>query len=237
MQRVTREMCNLQIGTKQTKRRGQQQQPRARAPRRRNRRRNEQQGYQPFVVGAPTRPRMRIAGQRNREGEVTLSKREMMCDIAVKKDAGQASIVKYLYPDTSADQMPWLSKLAKNFDRFKFHKIHIFYKPAVSAMTAGRVSVGVDWNQSIGTATAEAVTNCSPSMQFPVWEDTEGRPIVLPKNRLQSVQWYRVGSGTGTDKGPGNLVAYVATTTVTADTTIGSLWIDYTITLQGTNSV
>lgn len=215
---------------------GKQQQARNNGQRRRRRRRARGGQQIGLAQVATTQPRMRVRSGRQVEGEVTLSRKEMLADVILKSGQKEATLTKYLYPDTSGGQMKWLSGLAKSFDRFKFHKIHIFYKPAVSAMVTGRVSIGIDWNQSISTPTAESATACTPAMQCPVWEDTEGRPLILPRSRLQNVTWYRVGNGTGTDRGPGNVVLYLSSATATADVLMGSLWIDYTITFSGTNT-
>lgn len=170
------------------------------------------------------------------EGEVTIRRRELLAEITSTASATSTSGTKYLYPDTgtTSAQMPWLSSLAKNFDRMRWNSMHLYWKPAVSASTSGQVALGVDWNQSGAHGSLSAVLSLSPSRQCALWCDMEAQPIVLPRSRLQAVNWYQIGSGAGYQRGPAYLEYWITHDSVKDAKVLGSIWVDYNVTLQGT---
>lgn len=175
---------------------------------------------------------------RQREGELTISRSELLAEVYTSTKVTYDTGTKYLYPDTSSNtgQFAWLSALAKLFDRIKFHKMHIYWKPAVAATTDGQMTFGVDWNQNLSNKTAATISALTPSCQVPVWSDTVRKKMVLPIDRLQSMLWYKIGTGEGFDRGPGQFHYHVTHKSSDTATALGSFWVDYTVTLQGTSS-
>lgn len=62
----------------------------------------------------------------------------------------------------------------------------------------------------------------------------EPQPIVLPRSRLQALNWYQIGAGGGYVHGPANLEYWVTHDSAKAVKVLGSIWVEYNVTLQGT---
>lgn len=171
-------------------------------------------------------------------GEITICRQEALASLVMAKGKTEDSWSKYLHPDTGSttSQFPWLSGLAKMFDRYRWNKLHIYWKPAVSAMVSGQIAFGVDWNANLSSITMTNVTSLTPSVQAALWNDTSAKVMVLPAQLLQSMKWYKVGSGDAYDHGPGQLRIYATADSLSTDRPLGTLWADYSVTLQGTGA-
>lgn len=200
----------------------------------------------PLAATSSSAPTMQIFPGRRRgkgrspiEGEITIRRMEVLADIVARANTTSTTGTKYLYPDTSsaASQMPWLSNLAKCFDRLRWNYLHVFWRPAVAATVSGQIAFGVDWNQSTTSLSSSGVvTALTPSRQVAIWHDTEKEKMVLPRARLQSMLWYKIGSSSDYQMGPGSLRYYVSHDANVAEKALGSLWIEYSATMQGTSS-
>lgn len=126
--------------------------------------------------------------------------------------------------------MPWLGNIAKAYSRITWHSATLIYKPAVGTTIDGEVVVAVDWDES-GTApdNKAKVYQFSPCADGPVWRPVR---LPLPSDQLMSRREYLHHSTTVGDKGPG--IVYVALPK--ADKVYGSLWVQYDVTLKGTQS-
>lgn len=141
-------------------------------------------------------------------------------------------------PNTSdllqVTKFPFLKKLASAFDRVKWHKCRLIYRPCCSSTTNGNIMVGIDWDaQNEAAVSAAMVGALTPVMDVPVWQSAS---ITLPSSRLQSRKEYIVEAATATqefDLAPGYVVYWG---TADADKIIGHLWVDYDVTLFGTHA-
>lgn len=138
------------------------------------------------------------------------------------------------------DEMGFLASLFKSFDRVRWGKCHFYYKPAVGTTYGGLITIGVDWDFASTAETREKVATLTPAASFAAWADTEGKPMILPANRLQSRAWYTPRSTSGAtmdwrDRGPAKVFWAASGSTATAAQTLGELWCEYTATLSGTN--
>lgn len=164
-------------------------------------------------------------------GGMTIARRELLMEVAIaaNKDA------VYKMADLRPDNFHFLKGIAKSFERFRFTKLNIYWKPAVGTTYGGMVAIGIDWDFSDNTAQTRAdITSYTPSQSFSCWSDTERTPLVLPPSRLQSRNWYAT-SATTFDGGVGRLkIAANGETSPNTSKTVGELWIDYRVQFSGT---
>lgn len=183
---------------------------------------------QPTPAAKPKKRRNRRprANAVSAEGMITLTRKELLGTVTADAN-GNAKATYKLQPDT----FTFMSTIGKCFERSRWLKISIVYKPAVSMTSAGLVAMGVDWDGVSAADTREKVAAYTPSSTFAVWQDTEKTPLVLPPNRLQSRQWYTHQSATAGDWGPGSIVLLA---TGPRGSTLGEIYATYTIQMMGT---
>lgn len=169
----------------------------------------------------------------SQEGQIVLTRTELLGTVSIKKTKDTAMGHFDLVPDS----FTFLKGISKSFERVRWDKLHIFYKPAVGTTYGGLVSVGVDWDFAQTDVERSKISGFTPNQTCAAWADTESKPMVLPQSRLQSRLWYLPnGSADWPDKGPGKLHwAATGTTSDKADTTVGEFWASYRVTMQGTN--
>lgn len=192
----------------------------------------------PRTASQPARRRRRRRAQAgpsgatvNSDGGVSISRTELLGTLSLP--AGQPTVVGHF--DLVPDSCAFLKSLFKSFERIRWTKIHIYYKPAVGTTYGGLVSVGVDWDFSGADAGRSVLSAYTPNFTVSAWTDTQSRPMVLPPARLAGRAWYTPRTGDWIDKGPGKIHWAVDGTTSKAATSIGELWISYTAQLMGTN--
>lgn len=181
---------------------------------------------------APKPRKRRNRGSRanavNAEGMITLSRKELLATI--KADAAGNAIGTYnIKPST----FTFLKNLGSSFERSRWLKVAVSYKPAVSMTSAGLLAMGVDWDGASVARTRENIAAYTPSSTFAIWQDTEKNPMVLPPARLQSRQWYSHQSSEAQEWGPGS-IAVAATGPESA--TLGEVYVSYTIQMMGTRN-
>nr|QKN22640.1 coat protein [Erysiphe necator associated sobemo-like virus 1] len=167
-------------------------------------------------------------------GEVTLARRELAATVKLNVSEQSANGAIHIVPDS----FTFLKGIGKSFDRFRWSKIHFFYKPAVGTTYGGLVSIGIDWDSQAGVQDRQQISALTPNRAFSAWSDTEKSPLVLPTNRLQSREWYlpHRENADDIDKGPGILKWAVDGEKTTTGKTIGEIWVDYSVSMSGTNS-
>lgn len=163
------------------------------------------------------------------EGMITMRRHELVTTLTTGADGKLAGKVE-LKPTS----FTFLKGIAPSFERSRWLKMHVYYKPAVAMTTGGLVALGMDWDGKTDITTREAVSAFTPSMHFPVWKDISTTPMVLPASKLQTRTWYIHASTSVYDACPG-ILRYVGEANVKDKTSIGELWIYYEIQMQGTN--
>lgn len=166
------------------------------------------------------------------DGVITLSRTELVQTLKLSKGQSQATGSVDIIPSTFS----FLKNLSQSFDRLQWVNLLVYWKPAVGTTYGGLVTYGMDWDFATNDVNREKISGFTPSMTMAVWTDTERKPMVLPTSRLQSREWYLPNAAVqDIDKGPGKL-HYAASGTVSQnDTTLGELWVRYTVRMQGTN--
>lgn len=135
------------------------------------------------------------------------------------------------------DSFSFLKGFAKSFDRTKWQRVAFSYRPAVGTTVGGLISMGVDWDFSSNATTRAKICGLSPNVSFACWENTEKRPLVLPSSRLMSRDWYSNSTtsvAVAYDTGPG-ILSWAVEAPSAKSTVVGEIWVDYTVTMCGTN--
>lgn len=130
----------------------------------------------------------------------------------------------------------FLATLFNSFERIKYVKLHISYRPAVGTTQGGMVSYAIDWTSSQKDKDRKALSSFTPNCAHAAWQDTSSKPLVLPPSRLQSRVWYLNNDGADlVDRAPGRLL-YAVDASSSVELVVGELWVDYEVVLSGTKS-
>lgn len=185
------------------------------------------QPSRPTRVAAPAPRRMAVPRQMP-EGELVISRTELLTTITIAKDKSDVAWYHSLLPDTKV--LVWLAGLTKAFDQIVWERAEVMWKPCVGTTFNGSIILGVDWNAAATDASRTKAAACSPSLDTPLWRPAN---IVLPPSRLQSRKAYILSAVEDVDKSPCVILANVKSTTQSADTCVGDVWLKYTVRLIG----
>lgn len=188
-------------------------------------------------VSGPSGTRRRKRRARGRVdagvGTMTLQRREYLRDVTV----GVKGALVLDYIDIIPANFEFLQQF-KMFDRVKWNKLHIFYKPGVGSITNGFVNYGVLWGFDKTLPTKRSgISALTPNAGHAVWADGEPRPIVCPVSKLQTRPWFTPDDSDSVEKGPGRIVigAESSGNSGTTVQVVGELWVDYSVTLTGSS--
>lgn len=162
----------------------------------------------------------------NADGSIRVSRREYLSEVFMQTDPYAVELV--------CSSFPWLNGLSKSFDRVKWHRASIIWRPCVAATTNGSIVIGIDWDSNQGTNKADYgwISCLTPCMESPLWQ-----PAVmnLPTAKLQSRKEYAIRAYDKApdifDRAPGVLIAMATGSTKSV---AGHIWVEYDITLSGT---
>lgn len=180
--------------------------------------------------GGGKRRRNRRVKVANSAGTITFSRVEKLDDVTVVASRSSASGTIDIVPASFV----FLKKFSM-FDKVRWNKLKLFYKPGVGATFNGFVSYGVLWDFSSDSANRAEISALTPNVSHAVWYDGQAAPLNLPQNRLQSRPWF-----TPDDKkdlleiGPGRIFWCAEIGTQSAAITVGEIWAEYSITMTGT---
>lgn len=167
------------------------------------------------------------------QGTLTLSRREFMRTVKV----GAAGAVLLDYVDIVPSSFSFLKQFTM-FDRVKWNKLHVFYKPGVGANYNGFVSYGVLWGFDKAKPSDRAgISSLTPNMSHAVWVDGEARPLICPAQKLQTRPWFTPDDDDSVEKGPGRIIiaAESPSNTASAASIVGEIWVDYSVVLTGSS--
>lgn len=174
------------------------------------------------------RKRQRPGGNNSGDGTVRLQRSELVKE--VHTDANGAVRV---FVDLLPDNFTFLGTVWKAFERYRWHSLRIFYKPAVGTTASGLVSYGIDYTITKNNIDRAAIAALTPNVSHALWNDSTKRPLVIPASMLQSRTWY-LASGDAVDKCAGRLC--IAASGATGVQFVGEIWASYDVTLSGTRS-
>lgn len=224
---LQRQLANVQVRPKRT-RRGR----RGGAP--------QQSGGVPAACVSNPRPvqarSRRGAGARiGNGGRITLTRDELFCSVVTTPAKAETSDTKNVYPSTTT--MPFLFRLASCYQRIRWVRASISWRPACGTGTNGIISYGVAFNNTHKIATRDDVTSLTPCNDHPVWQSSGASPLTIPSDMLMSRRWYMLGSGnTDTiDSQPGRFAYGLTHNSSQTAEARGEFWIHYTVEMEGTN--
>lgn len=181
------------------------------------------------------RKKNKKTGPAVKEGEITITRHELIATIKVAaKSSTAAGTVK-----VDPSQFSFLKVVGAAFARSKWHSLHVYYKPAVGTNFGGLVSMGFMLDPDATAPTTRAnIVALTPSATCAAWFDTEARPLVLKGSQLQTRAWYFHNDTNlkQSDRGPAVLCWAADVAATTADTMLGELWLTYSLTMQGTQT-
>lgn len=193
-------------------------------PKRKRRKKNKRV----VVLAAPAGPNNRRKRRRkapkqsaNSAAELRLRRTDYLCDV---KGDGTAEVFKSAL---NVMAFGWLQRVAAVYSKSVWHTCKLIYRPSVGATVDGEVAIGVDFDSLTPATTRPHVYALSPTLSTPVWM---GKVVSLPPQQLQSRREYLHHSSTDSEKGPG--IVYIALPKVAK--TYGTLWVEYDVTLRGT---
>lgn len=230
-------LAQMSLGNRRKRQRRRAAQAVTQMPTRRPRRKRRNNNRTPGTQGSS---RVNLIGRGLPLGDVVISRSELLTVPATTVST------TLLHPSN----YPWLKSLAAVFERYKYLKLDLEYRPLVGANTNGNVALGVDWTTDSQTvskvgatfvvdsdhyraASRSTVLALTPSVDTPLWQRVPR--VVVPRALLQSRAWYNTaapasGSSNPYDFAPGFLAA-IATAKDS-----GEVWIHYTVHFSGTHA-
>nr|QQO81430.1 capsid protein precursor [Soybean thrips permutotetra-like virus 3] len=187
-------------------------------------------------VGQPGMPPS--SNPRSRKGAIKgdgtmmrVSREELMFTVTTDSKGWYGASVP-INPLSAKDQFSWLAGLASSWERIVWNSLSFHWRSAVGTTADGSVAYGVDWESNNSMPKDRTVvTSLSPVADHPVWQTTQGKPMVCPKRLLQSRLQYLLTQGDVADRGPG--VFKVMVQGAAASKMIGEFWISYDVSMYG----
>lgn len=159
---------------------------------------------------------------------------EMVESVKASADGSASGTIKLEPGD-----FPFLKGLGKSFEKVKWTKIHVYWKPAGSMTTTGLIAIGVDWDAQDGFKAPERdkILAYTPCISCPVREDCQKSPLKLPAIRLRQMGWLTPdGQGNPATRRPGT-IAYNLSSNIQSGSLVGEIYIDYAVQMSGTRVV
>lgn len=193
----------------------------------------------PAAMGSNPRPsRSRNRGARTRVGNggrIVLTRDELLVTVATTPDKTESVFSKDLVP--SAGVMPFLFRLSSCYQRIRWVRAAISWRPSCGTATDGIISYGVAFNGSASVTSRDLVCALTPCNDHPVWQSTGITPLAIPADMLMSRRWYplNVTGGDAFDKGMGRFCVGLTHDADKVARSRGEFWISYTVEMEGTN--
>lgn len=156
--------------------------------------------------------------------------------VAAYSPPGEPVVESILVNPGLASTFPWLSAIANRYESYTFHKLCFHYMPNCSTATPGSVILSPDYDVSDALPDSLAALQSAPnSVRTSVWSEIrmDCTPYLL--QTLVKERFVRSSSTqvTGQDMRLYDAVqVFVATVNMSLATAIGSLWIEYDVSLR-----
>lgn len=173
----------------------------------------------------------RINNPPQNQGMIRIRRVEMVEAVKAATDGSASGTIKLQPSD-----FPFLKGLGKSFEKVKWTKIHVYWKPAGSLTTTGLLAIGVDWDadDDFKAPSRENILAYTPNISCPVREDCQRSPLKLPAVRLRQLGWLTPdGGGNPATRRPATLV-YSLSSNISSNNLVGEIYIDYAVQMTGT---
>lgn len=202
-----------------------------RARRARQRARQRQRGRQfdgrnaPLAIAANNNMQSPIVN--SAQGIMIVSHREFIADVIGSVDFNN---VLYQINPGLAQVFPWLSNMARNFDKYRFKRLAFQYAPSSAAVNPGVVMMAMDLDAADTKAeTKKELMNFQNASNENVWKHSttempEQQPLLYVRSGAPpantDIKTYDAGS------------IQIATSNCVADSNVGQLFVDYVVELH-----
>jgi hypothetical protein len=164
---------------------------------------------------------------------------ERIGTITANSNAGSFKADGFTINPANTTTFPWLSSIAKLYDKYKFHKLRFSYINNAPTSVAGNVSLAVDFDTlDTSPATSIAMSNLAKFKTFAPWKS---ETLEIPVNRRGNNLWLftedtQAQSDTKVDLKTYNLGKfYVSTEGMSASQVAGYLVVEYDVELLDKN--
>lgn len=181
----------------------------------------------PQIVGKRRRSKKKRPASAPGEGDIRIKRNELVREIKTSA-AGEYKDQFDLNPTS----FTFLKNLYGSFERYRWHKIHVYYKPAVGTTTDGLVSYGFDYTLSKTGLSRPQISALTPNTSHAVWADSTARPLVVSNAMLMSRAWY-VDGGDSVDKSTARCCIAANSS---PSKVLGEIWVSYDIQMSGTRA-
>lgn len=164
-------------------------------------------------------------------GSISVFRTEMIKSVKAG-DQGDINFTFKIEPD----QFPFLAGLGKCFEKVRWQKIHVWWKPAASYQNSGMLAIGMDWDAADGMSPPPRVSvlQYTPCISCHIRDDCQKSPLVIPPARLRTIGWLAPeGGGNPITRRPGTLCISVDSN-MKKDELIGEVYIQYRVQMSGT---
>lgn len=125
--------------------------------------------------------------------------------------------------------LPWLSQVAKCYNKFRFTKLEIWWEPCIAMSVGGSVSMALIYDAADTSVTPDeaALAQCEGNLRLPIWQADKRKIKYDPK--LASLPWYFVSTATSTASQNMEIPTtfqYVVSANI-ASAKVGSFWCSY----------
>lgn len=126
--------------------------------------------------------------------------------VANSTTAGAFKADTYVMNPADSKTFPWLSSIAKLFDKYKFHKLRFFFINNSPTSIAGNVTMAVDFDTlDASPANGTQMSNLAKFSTFAPWKQEE---LTVPVNRPGNNTWLYTLDNQGTIPNPADLKTY-----------------------------
>lgn len=167
-------------------------------------------------------------------GRIKIQRDELLCTVATTQAKTESVFSKPLKP--GSDVMPFLYRLSSCYQRIRWLRASITWRPSCGTHTNGIISYGIAYNSSEQIRTRDLVVALTPVNDHPIWQSSCNAPLVIPPEMLMSRKWYTLNSNTADeiDQSFGRFCCGLTHDATTAQSR-GEFWINYTVEMEGTN--
>lgn len=162
------------------------------------------------------------------DGRIIIKHREYVDQFF--QPAGQAIAHVFTVDPVNRNVFPWLSKVAKAFDNFKFRKLNVEWITSCPTTASGQYLLAYDPSPDpLEDISIRRLGGQTGAKEMPVWAN---RTMKATKDQLNSLPRYYIAHDfqRGTTYNAGHFYL-VHSSSQAADSVVGSMWVDYEVEL------
>lgn len=163
-------------------------------------------------------------------GDVRVRHRENIGELTLSSSAFTILPAYVVNPGMSGT-FPWLSTIASRFDKYRIHRLSLYFESEAATTSAGSVLMFFDYNAVDSPPTNKvAMMGSKGAVKTVPWLDAH---CIFDPKQMDHDLFIRQGTVSTTDLKTYDAANFwVATTNTASSGTIGDLWIEYDITLK-----